>query len=235
MRTGGVQRGHKRNSKSRGQAQSSCFTTHRALDYYICRANSKMRLTTGAAALLAATPAAIGNPIQVEERASCPNIHVFGARETTAPAGYGSAGTFVNLILQAYPGSTAEAINYPAAGGTNAQYASSVQQGTQNVANQINSFNQQCPSTKLVVVGYSQVSICLFSSHARKNNLRLDRVRKSRIMLSVAEEIRTKGSHTRILSSPPPPATPSKPSFGLAIRETHRPKPSTMEVALLEV
>lgn len=32
-----------------------------------------------------------------------------------------------------------------------------MQQGTQNVANQINSFNQRCPNSKLVIVGYSQV------------------------------------------------------------------------------
>lgn len=82
-------------------------------------------------ALLAGTLAA-----PVEERASCPNIHVFGARETTAPAGYGSSNTFVNLILGAYSGSTAEAINYPAAGGTNAAYASSVQAGTQVIRTQ---------------------------------------------------------------------------------------------------
>ena len=109
------------------------------------------RLT--ASLLLAATTLAI----PLEERQSCPGIHIFGARETTAPPGYGSAGTFVNLILQAYPGSTAEVINYPAQGGTNAAYASSVQAGTQNIANQINAFNKQCPNTRLVVVGYSQV------------------------------------------------------------------------------
>lgn len=91
-------------------------------------------------------------------RQSCPAIHIFGARETTAPAGYGSAGTFVNAILNAYPGSTAEVINYPAAGGDS--YGSSVQQGTKNIASQINAFNQKCPGAKLVVVGYSQVSFC---------------------------------------------------------------------------
>jgi acetylxylan esterase len=117
-----------------------------------------MRFTPGAAALLAVAPAALGSPIQ--ERQSCPNVHIFGARETTAPAGYGSAGTFVNLILNAYPGSTAEAINYPATG--NDAYASSVQQGTQNIANQINNFNKQCPNTRLVIVGYSQVSTLHF-------------------------------------------------------------------------
>jgi acetylxylan esterase len=49
-----------------------------------------------------------------ERQSSCPNFHVFGARETTAPAGYGSSSTVVNLVLNAYPGSTAEAISYPA-------------------------------------------------------------------------------------------------------------------------
>jgi acetylxylan esterase len=118
-----------------------------------------MKLTSSAAAFLAVAPVAMGGPVAMEKRA-CPNIHIFGARETTAPAGYGSAGTFVNLILNAYPGSTAEAVNYPAQGGNS--YASSVQAGTQNVANQINSYNQQCPSTKLVIVGYSQVCSWLF-------------------------------------------------------------------------
>jgi acetylxylan esterase len=89
------------------------------------------------------------------ERQSCPNIHIFGARETTVPSGYGTAGTFVNLIKGAYPGATSEAIDYPALGG--GQYASSVQAGTKNIASQINAFNQKCPGAKLVVVGYSQV------------------------------------------------------------------------------
>lgn len=49
-----------------------------------------------------------------ERQSSCPNVHVFGARETTASPGYGSSSTVVNLVLNAYPGSTAEAISYPA-------------------------------------------------------------------------------------------------------------------------
>jgi acetylxylan esterase len=88
------------------------------------------------------------------EKRACPNIHIFGARETTAPAGYGSAGTVVNLILNAHPGSTAEVINYPAAGGNS--YGSSVQAGVKAVTNQINSFAASCPNTQLVYVGYSQ-------------------------------------------------------------------------------
>ncbi|KAE8449026.1 hypothetical protein EG329_008614 [Mollisiaceae sp. DMI_Dod_QoI] len=97
----------------------------------------------------------------LEERQSgCPNIHIFGARETTAPPGYGTAGVVVNLVLNAYPGSTAEAINYPACGGQascgSISYANSVLQGVQAVTTAVNSFNTKCPNTQLVIVGYSQ-------------------------------------------------------------------------------
>lgn len=103
----------------------------------------------------------------LSSRQSCPAIHIFGARETTAPAGYGTAGVVVNLVLNAYPGSTAEAINYPACGGQSScggvSYANSVQQGVAAVTAAVNAFNTKCPSTQLVIVGYSQVcsSRCL--------------------------------------------------------------------------
>ncbi|KAF2092357.1 Acetylxylan esterase At 0.90 angstrom resolution [Rhizodiscina lignyota] len=102
----------------------------------------------------------IASPIDLEARQSCPNIHVFGARETTAPAGYGSSGTVVNLILNAHPGATSEAINYPACGGQSScggvSYANSVVQGISAITSAVNSFNSRCPSTQLVLVGYSQ-------------------------------------------------------------------------------
>jgi len=117
--------------------------------------------TAAAAILLAgqvlASPAGI-----LEERQSCPSIHIFGARETTAAPGYGTASVVVNLILNAYPGSTAEAISYPACGGQSScggvAYGASAKTGTANAASAVNSFNSRCPNTKLVLVGYSQVS-----------------------------------------------------------------------------
>ncbi|KAI0036326.1 Acetylxylan esterase At 0.90 angstrom resolution [Vararia minispora EC-137] len=91
---------------------------------------------------------------------SCPPVHVFGARETTAPAGYGSSATVVNAILGAVSGATAEAINYPACGGQSScggdSYAQSVITGVSAVASQVNAFNTQCPDAALVLVGYSQ-------------------------------------------------------------------------------
>lgn len=101
-------------------------------------------------------------PSEKDTRATCPDIHVFGARETTAPAGYGTAGVVVNLILAAHSGATSEAIVYPACGGQSTcggvSYANSVLQGVAAVASAVNAYNTQCPSTQLVLVGYSQVS-----------------------------------------------------------------------------
>ncbi|KAJ7471834.1 putative acetyl xylan esterase [Mycena latifolia] len=92
--------------------------------------------------------------------AQCPQVHIFGARETTAPPGYGTAGSVVSSIISAFPGATGEVINYPACGGQascgSVSYASSAVQGVAAVANQVNSFNSQCPNAVLVLVGYSQ-------------------------------------------------------------------------------
>lgn len=66
--------------------------------------------------------------------------------------------TLVNLILQAFPGtSAAQSIEYPAAGGDNQQYAQSVTSGISAVLTQLAVFTAQCPNSKIVMHGYSQV------------------------------------------------------------------------------
>jgi len=119
-------------------------------------------MRTAAAALFLAGQAFASPAAILEERQSCPDIHIFGARETTVAPGYGTAAVVVNLILNAYPGSTAEAISYPACGGQAScggiQYGASAKTGTANAAAAINSYNTRCPNSKLVLVGYSQVS-----------------------------------------------------------------------------
>lgn len=115
-----------------------------------------------AAALLFATRA-FASPLDTKlvERADCPDVHVFGARETTVSAGYGSSATVVDAVLAAYSGSTSEAIVYPACGGQascgSVSYANSVAQGVEAVTTAVNTYNTNCPSTQLVLVGYSQV------------------------------------------------------------------------------
>ncbi|KAK0261335.1 hypothetical protein B0A54_03502 [Friedmanniomyces endolithicus] len=115
---------------------------------------------TKVAALAVLATQVFAAPIELEERASCPKIHIFAARETTASPGYGSTQTFVNEIISAYPGTTSEAIVYPACGGQSScggdSYAQSVQAGVKAVTAAVSSYASKCPSTELVYIGHSQ-------------------------------------------------------------------------------
>ncbi|KAI0805595.1 cutinase-domain-containing protein [Xylaria sp. FL0064] len=100
------------------------------------------------------------SPAEIAERQSCPDIYVFGARETTVGPGYGTAGGLVNQVLAAYPGSQASPIDYPACGGQAScggiSYDQSATQGTAAVVSAVTSLNSRCPNTKIVLIGYSQ-------------------------------------------------------------------------------
>ncbi|CAI6257453.1 unnamed protein product [Periconia digitata] len=118
-----------------------------------------MKFTTTAAALSLASLAS-STPVELSERQSCPKVYVFGARETTVSPGYGTAGGLVQQVQNAYPGTGAEAIVYPACGGQascgGASYDSSASQGTAAVVKAVTAYNQKCPDTQIVVIGYSQ-------------------------------------------------------------------------------
>lgn len=66
----------------------------------------------------------------------------------------------VQSIVNAHTGATSEAIVYPACGGQSScggvSYANSVTQGTAAVVTAVSNLAKQCPSTKIVLVGYSQ-------------------------------------------------------------------------------
>ena len=120
----------------------------------------KMKFVT-AAAVFAGLAAA--GPVELSERQSCPKVYIFGARETTVPQsnGYGTAGGLVNSVKSAFPGAGSEAIVYPACGGGSAcggiSYDNSASQGTAAVVKAVTAYNQKCPSTQIVLIGYSQV------------------------------------------------------------------------------
>ncbi|TVY85154.1 Acetylxylan esterase [Lachnellula suecica] len=119
-----------------------------------------MKVTTQTLAAAIFASLGFASPVDLEERQSCPGVHVFGARETTVAQGYGTSSVVVNLVLGAYAGSTSEAIVYPACGGQSScggvSYANSVQQGVAAVTSAVNAYNTKCPTTQLVLVGYSQ-------------------------------------------------------------------------------
>jgi acetylxylan esterase len=81
-------------------------------------------------------------------------VHVFGARETTAPPGFGSAQTLVDLVAKRFPGATSEPIDYPAAGGK--RYGASVADGIAAVVRQTEAFAARCPDSVVIMHGYSQ-------------------------------------------------------------------------------
>ncbi|EHK45513.1 uncharacterized protein TrAtP1_002886 [Trichoderma atroviride] len=93
---------------------------------------------------------------------SCPAVHIFGARGTTVPQsnGYDLLLPLVNQLKSTYAGATSEAIVYPACGGQSScggvAYGDSAKQGTAAVATAVNNFHNNCPNTKLVLMGYSQ-------------------------------------------------------------------------------
>lgn len=117
-----------------------------------------MKATTVALPLLAGL--ATSTPLELQERQSCPGVYVYGARETTAPPGYGTSQGLVNMVVQAYSGAQSSAIDYPACGGQGQcggiPYEQSAQQGTAAVVKAVTDLNNRCPDTKIVLVGYSQ-------------------------------------------------------------------------------
>lgn len=92
---------------------------------------------------------------------SCPPVHIFGARGTGVPPGYDLLLPLVNQLKATYSGATSEAIVYPACGGQSScggvPYGESAKEGATAVATAVNDFHSNCPNTKLVLMGYSQV------------------------------------------------------------------------------
>ncbi len=85
---------------------------------------------------------------------ACPAVEVVFARGTFEAPGVGATGqSFVDALSARLPGKTVEAygVNYPAS----LNFGQAVD-GVADAANQIQSIAAECPSTKIVIGGYSQ-------------------------------------------------------------------------------
>jgi Cutinase len=108
---------------------------------------------------------AVANPVieteLIEKRAdanvstACADIHYIVARASTEPQGFGISGTVSNASASKYPGSTAESIVYPA---LLLPYEPSSTAGTAATKKQLTAYVDKCPSSRIVMIGYSQVS-----------------------------------------------------------------------------
>jgi len=99
----------------------------------------------------------------------CPKgVHIIGVRGTLEKPGFGAMQDVVDKLMDKLPGSDGKAIDYPASGITIGddgepiynffQYKASEAEGLAKFSAEVEDFTQRCPSTEIVVMGYSQAS-----------------------------------------------------------------------------
>jgi acetylxylan esterase len=90
---------------------------------------------------------------------TCPTGNGVGmivARASTEAPGTGIIGSVANDVQKQIPGSTITSVDYPA---TLTNYQSSEGQGVAAMTALVQNFTAACPGAKMVLMGYSQVSL----------------------------------------------------------------------------
>lgn len=90
--------------------------------------------------------------LSLAQCAVSPAVHIIAARGTGERPGVGAQQSVVTSIQKRLPGSSVEAVDYPA---TTAQPASN-NAGNAAMTRQITAYAQACPNSKIVLMGYSQ-------------------------------------------------------------------------------
>lgn len=96
------------------------------------------------ATLISAPPAAAP--------AACPPVHMIVARASGEPPGEGIIASLATALKQQIPGSTSEALVYPA----KIPYSGSIPIGVTAMKAAIAKYTQACPTGKVIILGYSQ-------------------------------------------------------------------------------
>lgn len=81
-------------------------------------------------------------------------VHMIVARGSQEAPGEGMIGAIATKVQQYIPGSDSEAVDYPA---TISNYSRSEASGVAAMHNMIHSYVERCPSSKIALLGYSQV------------------------------------------------------------------------------
>lgn len=95
---------------------------------------------------------AVAPPAPAPAPAACPPVHMIVARASGEPPGEGRIASLATLLKQQIPGSTSEALVYPA----KMPYSGSIPVGVTAMKVAIAKYTQSCPTGKLVILGYSQ-------------------------------------------------------------------------------
>lgn len=125
---------------------------------------SKALLSVGAAATLVHADytyklmgqKAVVKDVDASQSSECPaagGAHLIVARASTEPPGYGIIGAVKDQVLSRVPGSTAEAVDYPA---TLTAYVQSESDGVVAMKALLDSYITSCPGAPVVLLGYSQ-------------------------------------------------------------------------------
>jgi hypothetical protein len=125
-----------------------------------------VRLLLALAAFLSTALSAPFNPFQNIDRrqTGCPPSHLIIARGSLESPGPGVLISMAEKIMATNPGTTFEAVVYPA---TIDNYNTSSADGTVAVSVMLTEFVQRCPQAKLALLGYSQVCSPSFSKRTR--------------------------------------------------------------------
>lgn len=108
-----------------------------------------MRVTT-ASILSVAVGAANAQSLQCAQ-----GVHIIAARGTGEDEGPGVSGDIADIIIDRIRGSEVEGLDYPATF-SDPDYLSSAKDGAEEMREVVRQYAEDCPNTKIVVIGYSQ-------------------------------------------------------------------------------
>lgn len=84
-------------------------------------------------------------------------VQIIAARGTSEPAGMGAMQSLANDIMDKIPNSKAIGLKYPAR--RSPSYSNSEEKGVAHMKNYVQYYAKNCPKTKVVLLGYSQVRL----------------------------------------------------------------------------